>query len=296
MLQSLSEGFFLGLATGSTCLATCTPIYLPYLLSEERKIASSFLIITKISLGRFISYLAFGAIAGYLGANITGIDRNLFTSVAYILISIYLLISTFRVHKHGCTLPKAVGFTKSPFLLGIITGINFCPSFLLALSEAVNLSGVTAGILLFSGFFLGTTVFLLPLGFFGHFSRYQEMKTLAKIASLVVACWFIGKGVIGLTVKPSPTFNVLKKNTTYALVFSSENQAFAKTLADSLSKYGNITQPASAEVIFMDFSDTTAYADKDRIFISPSYPVGDALHFLSLYQFEKEGRLTWKFR
>ena len=65
MYKTLLEGLLLGFSTGSLCLLTCTPIYLPYLISEDRKLSKGILAVLEISAGRFFSYLAFGAIAGY---------------------------------------------------------------------------------------------------------------------------------------------------------------------------------------------------------------------------------------
>ena len=99
MFKTLVEGTILGLTTGTTCLITCTPIYLPYLISEDRKLGKSLLAVIEISAGRFFSYLAFGAIAGYAGAQIASINRELFTSIAYILLSIYLVLSAVRTNR-----------------------------------------------------------------------------------------------------------------------------------------------------------------------------------------------------
>ena len=80
MIKTLIEGTILGLTTGTACLVTCSPIYLPYLISEDRKLGKSILAVLEISAGRFVSYLAFGAIAGYTGAQIASVNRELFTS------------------------------------------------------------------------------------------------------------------------------------------------------------------------------------------------------------------------
>lgn len=116
MIQSLLNGWFLGLATGTTCLSTCVPIYIPYLLTEERSGKQSFLVILEITIGRFISYAGFGAIFGFIGSRIPVEARQIFTSAAYILLSAYLVISFFRIrrHKNNCATFKWMKLTKSP--------------------------------------------------------------------------------------------------------------------------------------------------------------------------------------
>jgi len=164
VLKTLIEGLLLGFSTGTICLFTCTPIYLPYLLTEERKLLKSLIAVGEISVGRFVSYLAFGAAAGFAGAKISAVNREFFTSIAYILLSVYLILSAIRTHQKAkhCHIPKAARFTKNAILLGILTGINFCPAFLIALSKAVNLGGMLSGMLLFWDFFSELPFFSFP--------------------------------------------------------------------------------------------------------------------------------------
>ncbi|MBC8386044.1 MAG: sulfite exporter TauE/SafE family protein, partial [Candidatus Cloacimonetes bacterium] len=96
MINVFLNGWTLGIATGTTCLATCAPIYIPYLLTEERSGKQSFKIIALITLGRFFAYAGFGAIFGFVGSKIPIHSRQVFTGIAYILLSIYLVISVFR--------------------------------------------------------------------------------------------------------------------------------------------------------------------------------------------------------
>jgi len=219
MFETLINGAALGLATGTSCLATCSPIYLPYLISEDRKLGKSLLAVMEISAGRFVSYLAFGALAGFAGAKIATTNREVFTSIAYILLSIYLVFSAVRTHRKtkGCNIPKMTKFTKNGIFLGILTGINFCPSFLIALSKAVDLGGVTSGMMLFLGFFFGTSVFLIPLAFIGQLSKVSLIKMVAQYASIFVAIWVTIAGVNGL--KHYYEHQKSAENTRYVEVF-----------------------------------------------------------------------------
>ncbi|NOR45329.1 MAG: hypothetical protein GQ534_07050 [Candidatus Delongbacteria bacterium] len=200
MLTTLIEGFILGISTGTLCLVTCTPIYIPYLMSEDRKFGRNFIKVFEISAGRFFSYIAFGALAGFLGGSISYFNREIFTSIAYILISIFLILSAVRTRKKSksCHVPKFAKFTSSAFLLGIITGINFCPSFLIALSKAIDLAGPLSGVMLFLGFFFGTTIYLIPLGFLGGLAKIKKLAFIAQISSVLIAVYFIFAGIQGL--------------------------------------------------------------------------------------------------
>ncbi|HRY83294.1 MAG TPA: sulfite exporter TauE/SafE family protein, partial [Candidatus Cloacimonadota bacterium] len=197
MFSALAEGFALGLSTGTVCFISCAPIYLPWLLAEKKSVWLSLLKLMEISAGRFIAYILFGALAGYFGGKIEPVSRNLFTGISYILLSIFLLLNVFRTHREGktCKVPKWAVLTKSAFLLGLFTGVNFCPSFLIALSAAVNIAGVVSGAQVFLGFFFGTSLFLMPLALSGYLTFLKQVKVLARIASVLIAVWFIWQGI-----------------------------------------------------------------------------------------------------
>ena len=326
MLRTLIEGFALGLSTGSICLATCTPIYLPYLLTEERKLSKSLIKVAEISAGRFFSYLAFGAAAGYAGANISSIDREIFTSIAYILLSIYLILSAYRTHQHDkkCHVPKIARFTRNSFILGILTGINFCPAFLIALSKAVNLGGMFSGMFLFLGFFFGTTLFLIPLAFFGLLSKIKVMKLIAQIASVLIAIWFIFTGIKGIihwnehriiSKEPARMVEAFAPNQSIIIISSKNNFEYFLALKDSISSFHNakiklnkieIIAPDSLKFDpdFIIFADSELFELKsnnlilenfDYFQVETDYPISQMLNFLRKFTFKTRDKLHWKF-
>ena len=323
MLATLAKGFGLGLSTGTICLATCTPIYLPYLLTEDRKLTKSLWKVTEISLGRFFSYLAFGAAAGFAGANISSVNREIFTSIAYILLSIYLLISAYRAHKtsHNCHVSKMMNLTKNGFILGILTGINFCPAFLIALSQAIDLGGTFSGMNLFFGFFLGTTLFLIPLAFANLLTHLKGMKKIAQIVSILIAIWFIWQGISGIIHWQKPTEKSTEKRIVEVfhpradifMIRDNKNSAYFLSLK---AKIQNVSQDSLSIILFDDHidwnkimnadypiliydlalqNDFTNLKRIDHIGIEANYSIDQIVTFLKKYTFQTENFLEWKF-
>ncbi|MBT4333236.1 MAG: sulfite exporter TauE/SafE family protein [Candidatus Cloacimonetes bacterium] len=321
MIKTLVEGVILGLTTGTACLVTCSPIYLPYLISEDRKLSKSIYAVLEISAGRFVSYLAFGAIAGYTGAQIASVNRELFTSIAYILLSAYLVLSAVRTNKKAksCHVPKMARFTQSGIILGILTGINFCPSFLIALSKAVDLGGAFSGMMLFLGFFFGTSIFLLPLAFIGQISKVSKMKMVAQYASILVAIWFTFSGVKGLVhyfehkkldAQPSRLVEAFNPNIPLAVIASEENSTYFKTLQDSLINYTpssvhyfqynktilDSINKLSETVLVIDSSILNESFDNyDYFQVEPDYDLSRMLKFMKFYTFKTRTHLHWEF-
>jgi sulfite exporter TauE/SafE len=328
MLQTLIEGLILGFSTGSLCLITCTPIYLPYLISEDRKLSKGILAVLEISAGRFFSYLAFGAFAGYAGAQISSVNREIFTSIAYILLSAYLVLSAVRTRnkQKKCHVPKLAKFTKSAFVLGVLTGINFCPSFLIALSKAVDLGGALSGMALFLGFFLGTSVFLIPLAFIGQISKISKMKMIAQIASIFIAVWFTFTGVKGLvhisghmhTPQDDADARIVEAfhpNIPVFIFSTEENADYFQAVRDSaayrhLNKtYFSIYSDAIVDTLksgeytllldddLLEDIDIEQRLEKfDYFYIEAGYDLPRMMKFLSFYTFKTHEQVHWQFK
>jgi sulfite exporter TauE/SafE len=323
LLKTLLEGFLLGLSTGTLCLLTCAPIYLPYLISEERSLRKSFYKVMEISAGRFLAYLLFGALAGWLGSFLPQQQRTLFTGISYILLSVFLILNTIRTHRADkqCRVPGWLKFTNSAFMLGIFTGVNFCPSFLIALTKAVDLGGAVGGTLLFMGFFAGTTLFLLPLALGGLLTAIGRLKQLARLVSLLIALWFVWQGIINIRTSikeaSSEIISPLHQKYTAFVMTAPQDSLYAQALADSLTRfYGERPRVLKYETLQpqqMYFNPTAAIVyitaslwkeeyqkDLDRynyVIIPAGFSIPQAVNFLQTYDFKvaKEKGFHWSF-
>lgn len=216
MFEYLVKGFLLGLSLSGSCLATCGPIYAPYMLMEKRSFIGNLKVAFQISVGRFITYGLFGIGAGLLGQSLSTDFREYATAVSYIVLSLFLLFYMYNSanpnHKE-CSAKKMAGFAKgSPLMLGIITGISFCPSFLIALTGAFERAGAVSGLLFFTAFFFGTTIIILPISFIGFIPHFniKQFKKIGYIATLAVVLWFSYTGVTTLYSKLESKFTISK--------------------------------------------------------------------------------------
>lgn len=324
MITTLLEGFTLGFSTGTICLVSCTPIYLPYLLSEDRSLSKNIWKVLEISLGRFFSYIVFGLFAGWIGSNIATINRDLFTAVAYLLLSAFMILSTIRTKKKqkSCHIPKLAKLTSSAFLLGVFTGINFCPSFLIALSKAFDLAGPIAGALLFLGFFFGTSIFLIPLAFSGFLAYIKNLKALAQMATIAIAVWFIlsAAGKFYDVYKNSQAYYLDPASEDYAmtLIIKEENQAYFGELADSLFNLKkdnfamislktdsvDVRDVDNEAIIYLLDSEIIPQIGQDQLKkihyyqIENDYPIYQIMHFLrnSVMKLNKEDKIHFTFK
>lgn len=196
IIEAISQGMLLGLSTGIFCLVTCAPVYVPFVLSEDRKLRRNILSIGEIAMGRLIAYLFFGLILGILGKQISGPWLNRAIGTAMILLSVLMLVFvTVKKWPHFglCKLSKK--YVNYPAFFGFLTGINVCPPFLLAMSAALSYTSIAGSILLFGGFFIGTSFYLILLVPLGLAAKVENIRQIGLITSVMSGVMFF---VLGL--------------------------------------------------------------------------------------------------
>jgi hypothetical protein len=196
ILEAISQGMLLGFSTGIFCLVTCAPVYVPFVLSEDRKLRQNILAIGEIATGRLIAYLFFGLILGILGKQINSPWLNRAIGIAMILLSAFMLAFVMVKkwpHFGLCKLSKK--YVKYPAFFGFLTGINVCPPFLLAMSAALSYTSIVGSMLLFGGFFVGTSFYLVLLVPLGLAARVESIREIGLITTVMSGVLFLALGL-----------------------------------------------------------------------------------------------------
>jgi sulfite exporter TauE/SafE len=200
MMIVLLQGLTLGLSTGLFCLATCAPAFVPLLMAEERRWGGIARVVGELALGRLLAYLAFGAGVGYLGMELQGPFLEKAVAIALILLALTMFLYVVTQgwpHLSFCRVVNA-RFARFPFLLGLLTGLNVCPPFLLAISAALGLGSIVQGTAMFGGFFVGTSVYLLALVPLGRLGRWPHLRLVALMTAALSGSFFLVLGVVRL--------------------------------------------------------------------------------------------------
>jgi hypothetical protein len=85
-----------------------------------------------------------------------------------------------------------------PLTGGFVTGLNLCPPFLLAITGAVETHQLYGSLLFFIMFFLGTSVYFIPMPFLGFFKRKQVLQVIGKFAAILAGLLYLYKGVFSM--------------------------------------------------------------------------------------------------
>lgn len=212
MIQIILEGLMLGLSAGVYCMGSCLVFFVPYLLAESlpaggavtgaQKTLGGIKRVSSFMLGRFIAYIAFALIIGFMGSAYKNALSARFSALALIAASLLMLFySLTNSLKSSGSCAGVIGrfkFTRIPFALGMLTGLNPCPPFLVGAARLWTLGDISGGVILFIAFFLGTSVYMVPLVFVSFLGRGERIKQIGLMVALLSGIWFLCVGILAL--------------------------------------------------------------------------------------------------
>ncbi len=204
----LVQGFLLGIASGSVCLAYCAPVLVPYLLGEARTVRANLVPVGSFLGGRLAGYMAFAVLAWLTHSLV--IEhlpyQKILLGIVTIGLAILLMVYGFMGRDRHCPAMSANtvagtgwrGFVLMPVMLGFLTGVNICPPFLLAFSSAAQLSQLWRSLLFFAAFFVGTSVYIAPLPLVGLVGGCEGIRIIGRLAAGVVGLFYLYSGIVSM--------------------------------------------------------------------------------------------------
>lgn len=205
--MNISEGVLLGLGTGSACIASCGPVLIPYLLGENKGIGRNFSYVFLFLTGRLVAYLTIGLVAGIAGKLIFQPSSYMvvITGISYLLLSALLIYYGFFQFKEVCmgkaqtkiALKHFKGMPyMAPLIGGLLTGLNVCPPLILAATAAAATHSIFNSLIFFMMFFIGTSVYFIPLPLIGAFKKQQALRVIGKFAAILAGLLYLYKGIV----------------------------------------------------------------------------------------------------
>ena len=203
MTRILAEGLGLGLSTGLYCLGACAPLFVPFMLAEGKPaLRSNFWLVMEFMAGRLAAYLLFAAGASLLGerygANVSGRLLSAGLLISGLLMLAYALVKNLPQLGLCAQLSRSLAISRLPLWLGFLVGINVCPPFAVGMIRLFAIGSVLPGMAYFAAFFVGTTLYMLPLLAAGTLARFERLKSIAAVASGLAGAYFAASGLAGL--------------------------------------------------------------------------------------------------
>jgi sulfite exporter TauE/SafE len=208
----METALFLGLTSGGACLATCGPLIAAFLAAESNTLQRSTALLTVFLSGRLLGYLGWAVLSWLLGWVIYQSPKGfvVFSSASLVLGAwlIYYGISQ-PVLPHGNCPGSILKYLDSPWgthqvflrggIWGFLSGLQVCPPFLTAVSEAARTGSLGGSLLFFFLFYLGTGIWFIPFPFIGTFGRFRQVAQVARFLTLPLGVYFIYSGLISIT-------------------------------------------------------------------------------------------------
>jgi hypothetical protein len=179
----------------------------PSLLTERKGFRPHARYLSAFLGARLLGYMIFAVVAWELGAlaSMLPTPRLLMMGVVYLLLACVLLWYAYSARRscaQPCADSKLVQIAENrsrgvyaAASLGLLTGLNLCPPFVVAGIRAAQLGSLAAALLFFAVFFIGTSVWFVPFISLGCIVRNQAVMTVARMAMVLIALYYLSMGI-----------------------------------------------------------------------------------------------------
>lgn len=200
----MTESLILGLSSGSACLATCGMVMFPYLMSGSAGVKRIAIDLTLFLLTRFTVYFILATLAWYFGQTIfiNPFVRNIVPGILYIVFAVMLVwYSISKSRKPDC--PAKIVRTVNnrrliPVLLGLVNSLGFCPALFIILTKSATEGTILQSYLAFLAFFIGSSLWFLPLPLAGKIRKKEVLKNIGILATGLAGIIFMIKGLTNI--------------------------------------------------------------------------------------------------
>ena len=200
----MTDSFILGLSSGSACLATCGMVMFPYLMADSAGVRKIVIDLSLFMFTRFVIYFLMATLAWYFGQALFSnpVVRNIVPGILYIVFAVLLVwYSIDKSRKKDCPakIVKTVSNHKLvPILLGIVNSLGFCPALFLILTKSATQGTLFQSYLSFLAFFIGSSVWFLPLPLAGKIRKKEVLQNIGILATGLAGIIFMIKGITNL--------------------------------------------------------------------------------------------------
>jgi sulfite exporter TauE/SafE len=200
----MTDSFILGLSSGSACIATCGLVMFPYLMSGSSGIKKIAIDLALFLFSRLVIYFILATLAWYFGQALFSnpVVRNIVPGILYIVFAIMLVwysIDKNLNRKCPAKIVKTVNNHRLiPIFLGVVNSLGFCPALFIILTKSAIQGIILHSYLAFLAFFVGSSVWFLPLPLAGRIKKKEILKTIGILATGLAGMIFIIRGITNL--------------------------------------------------------------------------------------------------
>lgn len=202
--EEMTDSFILGLSSGSACMVTCGMVMFPYLMAGSAGVKRIAVDLSIFLLTRLVIYFILATLAWYFGQALLNnqLARNVVPGILYIVFAVMLVrysISKNLNQECPVKIVKAINNRRLvPIFLGIVNSFGFCPALFIILTKGATQGTLIQSYLAFMAFFIGSSIWFLPLPLAGKIRKKEVLKTIGILATGLAGIIFMIKGITNL--------------------------------------------------------------------------------------------------
>lgn len=183
---------------------TCGLVMFPYLIAGSAGVRQITIDISLFLLTRFIVYFLMATIAWNVGQALFSnhIVRNIVPGILYIVFAVMLVWYSVGRNKNTACPAKIVTAVNNkkliPVFLGIVNSLGFCPALFIMVTKSAAQESVSQSYLAFLAFFIGSSLWFLPLPLTGKMRKGEAVRTIALLATGLAGIIYMIKGITNL--------------------------------------------------------------------------------------------------
>jgi hypothetical protein len=200
----MTDSLILGLSSGSACLATCGMVMFPYLMAGSAGPKKIVLDLSIFLITRLIVYFLLATISWYFGQALftNPVVRNVVPGILYVVFAVMLVWYSISKNRNRDCPAKIVRTVNNhrlvPILLGLTNSLGFCPALFIILTKGATQGTLLQSYLAFLAFFIGSSVWFLPLPLAGKIRRKEVLANIGILATGLAGIIFMIKGLTNL--------------------------------------------------------------------------------------------------
>jgi len=198
------DSFILGISTGSACLITCGMVMFPYLMSGSAGVRRITADLSIFLLSRLVVYSILAALSWYFGKAllVNQVVKSIVPGILYTgFAGMLIWYAVDRNRQKECPAKFVTTINNRrliPIFLGVVNSLGFCPALFLILTKGASEVSLAKSFAAFLAFFVGSSIWFLPLPIAGKFKKQKVLETVGILATGLAGIIFIIKGITSL--------------------------------------------------------------------------------------------------
>ncbi|OFY45292.1 MAG: hypothetical protein A2Z69_02105 [Bacteroidetes bacterium RBG_13_44_24] len=176
-------------------------VLFPYLMSGTAGVKRITIDLSFFLLSRMVVYAFLAVISWYLGKTFltNQVVREVVPGILYIVFAMMLIwyaVDRNRQKECPAKFVTTVNNRKLiPVFLGVVNSLGFCPALFLILTKGASEGSLSESLLAFLFFFIGSSLWFLPLPLAGKLKKKKVFETIGILATGLAGVIFVIKGL-----------------------------------------------------------------------------------------------------